>query len=142
MEGIEIRFVREWPAGQLVELYKAGGWWEPHYEPEGLEALVKGSFLFAVAVDPKTGSAVGMGRAISDGTSDAWLQDIVVLHSHRGRGIGRSIVKALLDGCLSRGLAWVGLVAEPGTRAFYGQLGFGVLPGEPMVFKRKPDVRD
>jgi len=123
-------------------LYKAGNWWEPHYTMDGLDVLIQGSFLFAVAVEKATGRAVGMGRAISDGTSDAWLQDIVVLKEFRNRGIGRAIVEKLLDGCLSGGLVWVGLVAEPGTRKFYEPLGFGVLPGEPMVYKRKPDVRD
>lgn len=141
-DDFELRFVNEWPAGQLVELYKAGGWWEPHYDTDGLDALVAGSFLFVVAVDASTGRAIGMGRAISDGTSDAWLQDIVVLPDHRGKGIGRAIVKALLDGCVQRGLVWVGIVAEPGTRGFYEPLGFLRLEGEPMVFRRKPDVRD
>lgn len=139
-EDVDIKFAKAWPADQIVELYKAGGWWEPYYTSDGIDGLIKGSFLFAVAVDGVTGKAIGMGRAISDGTSDAWLQDIVVLKSHRGMGIGRAIVKALLDGCMAKGLVWVGLVAEPGTRAFYEPLGFGTLPGEPMVCKRKPDV--
>ncbi len=83
-----------------------------------------------------------MGRAISDGTSDAWLQDIVVLERCRGRGIGRAIVSKLLEHCMAKSLVWVGLVAEPGSRRFYEPLGFEALAGEPMVFRRKPDVRD
>ena len=41
--------------------------------------LIRGSFLFAVAIDISTGRAVGMGRVISDGIADAYIQDLVVL---------------------------------------------------------------
>ncbi len=53
-----------------------------------LPRLIRGSFLFAVAVDRKTGHAVGMGRVISDGVSDGYIQDLVVLPEYRKTGIG------------------------------------------------------
>ncbi len=130
----QIRTVDSWPVEEIVLLYKAGGWWKDHYEPERLDDLIKGSFAFIVAVDP-AGTAIGMGRAISDGVSDGWIQDVAVLEDWRGKGIGRAIVKALLDNCLEKGLGWIGLVAEPGTRAFYTPFGFRELPGEPMVYQ-------
>ncbi len=129
--------VHDWPKEQIVELYKSGGWWEEHYDADGLDALIKGSFAFAIAVDAATGLAIGMGRAISDGVSDAWLQDIVVLDDYRKRGIGHAIIKKLLEHCQAKGLEWIGLVAEPGSKEFYEPLGFETLPGEPMVFKKK-----
>ena len=147
MEGIMIELVNDWPKDQIIELYKSGGWWQEHYDPAGLDALIKGSFAFVVAVDSASGSsttgcsssgkAAGMGRAISDGVSDAWLQDIVVLDAYRGKGIGRAIIKFLLEHCQSKGLTWIGLVAEPGTMDFYKPLGFDELPGEPMVYKKE-----
>ncbi len=132
-----IEMVHDWPKEQIVELYKSGGWWEEHYDSDGLDALIKGSFAFAIAVDAATGLAIGRGRAISDGVSDAWLQDIVVLDDYRKRGIGRAIIQKLLDYCISKDLTWVGLVAEPGTKEFYKPLGFATLPGEPMVYKKE-----
>ena len=135
--NIIIEMVHDWPKEQIVELYKSGGWWEEHYDPDGLDALIKGSFAFAIAVDASTGLAIGMGRAISDGVSDAWLQDIVVLADYRKQGVGRAITKKLLEYCQQKGLGWIGLVAEPGSKEFYEPLGFETLPGEPMVFKRK-----
>ena len=141
-KGFEVKIIESWPDDQLVELYKAGGWWLDHYTTDGLDDLIKGSFAFAVVIDESSGQAVGMGRAISDGVSDAWLQDIVVLEEFRGRGLGRAIIEKLLKHCMSCGLVWVGLVAEPGSRKFYEPLGFEKLPGEPMVYKRNSDVRD
>ena len=131
-----IEMVHDWPKEQIVELYKSGGWWEEHYDPGGLDALIRGSFAFAIAVDASSGLAIGMGRAISDGVSDAWLQDIVVLDDYRNRGIGRAIIKKLLEFCQMKGLGWIGLVAEPGSKEFYEPLGFKTLPGEPMVYKK------
>lgn len=132
-----IEIVQDWPKEQIVELYKSGGWWHDSYNPDNLDSLIKGSFAFAIAVDASTGKAAGMGRAISDGVSDAWLQDIVVLDDYRKRGIGRAIIQKLIRFCQLKGLTWIGLVAEPGTKDFYKPLGFDTLPGEPMVWKKE-----
>ncbi len=133
--GIEIKLVRSWPTEEIVELYKVGGWWKERYEPNGIPPLIKGSFAFAVAIEKSTGKAIGMGRAISDGVSDAWIQDVVVLDEWRGKGIGKKIIEFLLDYCLEKKLTWIGLVAEPDTREFYTPLGFRELPGEPLVYQ-------
>ena len=137
---VELRFVTSWSDHDLVELYKAGGWWKEHYDPSGLHALIHGSFAFVVALHKPINTAIGMGRAISDGVSDAYIQDVVVLENWRRKGIGLNIVKALLDFCLEKNLVWIGLVAEPGTQWFYKPLGFKILSGEPMVYQ--PEVLD
>jgi len=135
-EKIEIKFVNTWATNNIVELYKAGGWWREQYDPSGIPNLIKGSFAFAVAVDTSSGMAIGMGRVISDGVSDGYIQDVVVLPKYRGMGIGARILKILLNYCLENELHWIGLIAEPGTKSFYSPLGFKVLPGEPMVYLR------
>jgi len=122
--GPEIRIVDAWDAGDIVRLYRAGGWWKEEYDPGALPALIRGSFAFAVAVEGSTGRAVGMGRVISDGVSDGYIQDLVVLPEYRGSGIGRGIVNLLVRHCLASGVTWIGLIAEPGSAAFYLPLGF------------------
>ncbi|WAC05510.1 MAG: GNAT family N-acetyltransferase [Methanoregula sp.] len=126
---IEVRLVEVWDAGQIVELYRAGGWWKEGYDPNGIPTLISGSFLFAVAVVPATGSAVGMGRVLSDGVSDGYIQDVIVLPAYRRLGIGKRIVSLLLRECRVRGLGWIGLVAEPGSEQFYLPLGFRQMKG-------------
>jgi len=121
---IEIRLVTSWPADDIVELYKAGGWWKDTYDIAGIPALIAGSLAFIVAIDEKTGKTVGMGRAISDGVSDAYIQDLVVTASYRGKNIGKKIVHQLIEYCLSKGIIWIGLIAEPGSSQFYTSLGF------------------
>lgn len=121
--NVKIRFVSAWPQEEIVALYRAGGWWRDSYNPSGISQVIEGSFAFAVAVS-SLGTAVGMGRVISDGTSDAYIQDVVVLPDYRAQGIGRTLVKSLLEHCVSKGLQWVGLIAEPGQDEFYSLLGF------------------
>ena len=121
---IEIRLVTSWPEDEIVLLYKAGGWWKDTYDKTGIPALITGSYAFAVAVDQKTGKSIGMGRVLSDGVSDAYIQDVVVLALYRGQNLGKKIVQTLIDFCLAKGIQWIGLIAEPGSSQFYTALGF------------------
>jgi ribosomal protein S18 acetylase RimI-like enzyme len=132
----EIRFVEAWDSSQIVTLYRAGGCWKDEYEEAGIPALIRGSFLFAVAFDTITGRAVGMGRVISDGVSDGYIQDLVVLPDCRRSGIGKQIIEALVRECRKRGLGWIGLVSQPGCETFYSELGFVKMEGfVPLIFK-------
>jgi len=121
---IEIRIVTSWPVEEIVTLYKAGGWWKDSYSSRGIPQLIKGSFAFAVAIDTTNQKTIGMGRVLSDGVSDAYIQDLVVLPEHRGQHVGKKIVQILLNYCLSKGIHWIGLIAEPGSSQFYTTLGF------------------
>jgi len=123
-QQIEIKIVDVWPEQDIIELYKVGGWWKDRYDSSGLKYLIKGSLAFVVAIDKKIKKAVGMGRLISDGVSDAYIQDLVVLPEYRDKGIGREIVKTLVDHCKKKGIFWIGLIAEPNQDTFYETLGF------------------
>ena len=123
-QQIEIKFVDNWSEKDIVKLYKAGGWWKNSYDPSRIRQLIKGSFAFAVIIEKNSGKAIGMGRIISDGVSDAYIQDLVVLPEYRDQGIGKKLVNFLLKYCKSKKLLWIGLIAEPGQDEFYSSLGF------------------
>ncbi|MBN2251176.1 MAG: GNAT family N-acetyltransferase [Candidatus Altiarchaeota archaeon] len=132
---IRIMLVKAWPAGEIIELYKAGGWWKDTEDESLAEKIISGSYAFAIAVEKGTGKAVGMGRALSDGASDAYIQDVVVLPEYRKKDIGKRIIAALRDHCLSEGINWIALVAQPGTEGFYSGLGFRRMEGyAPMKY--------
>jgi len=135
---IEIHLVNSWPEDEIVALYKAAGWWKDFYDKAGIPQLIVGSFVFAVAVDKKNKKAIGMGRVLSDGVSDAYIQDLVILPSYRGQNLGKKLVQVLVDFCVSKGIQWIGLIAEPGSSQFYTTLGFK--PMElyiPMLYTRE-----
>jgi ribosomal protein S18 acetylase RimI-like enzyme len=121
---IEIHLVNSWSTDDIIDLYKAGGWWKDSYEKAGIPLLIAGSFAFAVAVDHTSGRAVGMGRLLSDGVSDAYIQDVVVLKEYRNQEVGKQLIRTLINHCVSKKLRWIGLIAEPGMESFYKTLGF------------------
>jgi ribosomal protein S18 acetylase RimI-like enzyme len=134
--NITIRIVQAWSGNEIANLYRAGGWWNEEYDPGELPRLIRGSFLFAVAVDPETGQAVGMGRVISDGVSDGYIQDLIVLPEYRKSRIGTRIVSLLVKKCVESGISWIGLIAEPGTENFYLPFGFRPMEGcIPLIFR-------
>ena len=134
-DDIAVIIVRTWDEEEIAALYRAGGWWKKEYKTEDLRHLIRGSFAFAVATDRKTRRAVGMGRVISDGVSDGYIQDLVVLPQFRKSGIGTQIVAALINRCLESGITWIALIAEPDTKQFYRPLGFHTMEGHvPLIF--------
>lgn len=97
---------------------------------------MRGSFAFVLAIDADTGEAVGMGRAISDGASDAYIQDVVVLPEFRGQGIGCRIVELLIGHLERAGIGWIAAVSTPNTEGFYESLGFRRMSGfVPMLYR-------
>ena len=111
-----------------ARLYKIAGWVD---EADGcgfLVAALKNSCAVCAAYDGN-GELAGMGRALGDGVSDAYIQDVVVDPAFRRRGVGGAIVKGLVAELRKRGVDWIGLVGEPGTEAFYRSLGFAAPAG-------------
>jgi ribosomal protein S18 acetylase RimI-like enzyme len=131
-----VRIVDAIPASEHLALYRDAGWWKDGEDESRLSLIISGSFLTAAAYDSE-GRCIGMGRMISDGASDGYIQDVVVFNAYRGHGIGAALVKLLKDEGLARGLSWIGLIAEPGTKAFYEKLGFAEMDNYvPMLLKR------
>lgn len=128
IKGYSIRLVKKWPGKEIQALYQAAGWWDADDDPKMIPRTLQGSFAVAVAIEDATGKAVGMGRVISDGVSDAYIQDIVVFHEHRGFGLGRRLVLTLISVCRAHGIRWIALIAVPGSQEFYKGLGLQVLP--------------
>ncbi len=133
---VEYQVVTTAPIEAIVALYQAGGWWHESQENRNrIEAMIRGSFCFMIARLGE-GNIIAMGRVISDGASDAYIQDVVVLPSYRRQGIGREIIQRLTLHCLKHKIGWIGLVAEPGTARFYEQLGYRILEGyQPMLYE-------
>lgn len=135
MKNIDYEAVKSAPVEEIVALYKSAGWWQESPEArEIIPAMIQGSYCFMVARS-LDGKIIGMARVLSDGHSDAYIQDVVVLNSHRGQGVGRELVRRLTKLCESRKIGWIGLVAEPGTQGLYEELGFRPLTGyQPMLY--------
>jgi len=120
---------------QIVDLYRMADWWSDGIDdPDQIPRLITGSHCYAVACIKD--KIIGIGRAISDGVSDAYIQDITVDESFRRRGIASRIVEELIHRLHEDGLYWIGLIAERGTHEFYKRFGFKVMENSmPMLRK-------
>ncbi len=119
-------------------LYLDAAWWEAEYDDNTsfINKAVKGSFCFVGAF--VGGKMIGMGRALSDGCSDAYIQDVVVLKPYRGRGVGNRIISCLVDYLQKHGVDWIALIAEPDSTAFHKKNGFRKMSRyTPMKLNRK-----
>jgi spermidine synthase len=109
---------------RIIALYRQAGWWKSSSDnPELVRRIIQGSHCFMVVSTPEDG-IIGMGRAISDGASDAYIQDVMVNKSFQGRKIGSGIIQKLVEQLRSDGLKWIGLIAENNSQPFYENLGF------------------
>lgn len=128
-QNVRIYFLKTADTSALKSLYKDAGWWDENcaQHPEFLSRVVQQSALFVGAFHDQ--KMIGMGRALSDLVSDAYIQDVTVLKAFRGRGIGKKIIRLLVAGLKDHRVDWIGLIGEPDTRAFYENLGFREMPG-------------
>lgn len=127
----EYTFIRQAADSQIdkiIRLYQMAGWWtgQAHENPSLIHRIVAGSHCFVLACEGS--DIIGMGRAISDGISDAYIQDVAVLPEFRGQGIGTGIVKEILKQLRTDGLQWIGLIAGSHSHPFYRKLGFEEMP--------------
>jgi aralkylamine N-acetyltransferase len=126
---------------QIISLYRTADWWndEDDADQDLVRRIVSGSHCFLAV---KEGDAiVGMGRAISDGVNDAYLQDITVLPRFRHQDIGTRIVEMLVERLHLDGMRWIGLIAGSNSHPFYKKIGFEEMPfSTPMLLKQRTKV--
>ena len=119
----------------VYNIYYKVGWIKKteKFNEKSVENIIKKSYCFACAIDKK--KIIGIGRAISDGTSDAYIQDVAVLENYRKKGIGKQIIVKLIDHLKKKKIGWIGLITEPGSSEFYKKLGFKKMDKHiPMIY--------
>ena len=122
------KIVHETDAKAILELYLQAGWWKSEDGERDLDIItqiVANSFCFVIALVGE--EIIGMGRALSDGISDAYIQDVTVRKEYRGNGFGKGIMRTLVNYLKDNKLQWIGLISEPGYEGFYEGLGFKVM---------------
>ncbi len=120
---------------QIRDLYRLAGWWSESADTlEKLVRIISGSHCFMAAIRKAPELVLGMGRAISDRVSDAYIQDVMVRPEARRRAIASGIMKAILMRLEQDKMTWIGLIAKPGTQPFYRGAGFSEIPdATPML---------
>ena len=98
--------------------------------PVAARALRDDIFSVVVLLEGETPTACG--RVIGDGALNFFVQDVLVVPQMQRRGIGSKIMEIILGqlGTMAAPGAFVGLIASPGTEAFFARHGFAARPAD------------
>ena len=113
---------RQLNQADALALYQAVGWNMYTRDPKKLERAIAQSLSVLGAYDGD--QLVGLIRAVGDGETILFIQDLLVLPSYQRQGIGRQLVNALVDQFPQVRQRVLLTDDRPQTRAFYENIGF------------------
>ena len=122
---MEIKEYKEYQEDEIQTLYAAVGWTA---YTEALPALKRGfqnSLLVLAAYED--GELIGLIRAVGDGATVVFVQDLLVAPQKQRQGVGTALLKAVLDRYSNVRQLLLTTDNTPKTIAFYKSLGFSDL---------------
>lgn len=109
--------------------------------PIAARAVRDDLFNVVVLLDGET--PVGCARVIGDGVLTFYIQDVLVAPKYQRKGIGTKIMEIVLGylETVAEPGASIGLMAAPGTEAFFAKHGFAArpegAPGMQLILQQK-----
>jgi GNAT superfamily N-acetyltransferase len=113
-------------------------YWAKGRSRERQHAAIDGSWNFG-AYDTMTGEQVGFARVVTDKATYAWVCDVYVDRDARGRGVGKSLMAAIVEAMDTLGVQRV-VLATADAHGLYEQCGFSVLDQPDRWMIRRPVV--
>ena len=107
---------------EVLALYKSVGWSMYTRDSARLERALTHSSTVLSAYEGK--QLVGLIRAVGDGETILFIQDLLVLPEYQRRGIGKQLIEALLARFPEVRQRVLLTDDDPKTRSFYKAAGF------------------
>ena len=121
----------------LIHDFLRSTYWAQGIPRAVVERSIQHSLCFGAFLG---GRQVGFGRVISDFASFAYVADVFVVPEHRGRGISKLLMRAIIEHPDLQGLRRI-LLATRDAHGLYAQFGFEPLTHpEHFMTLHKPDV--
>ena len=111
---------------EIFPLYEAVGWTNYTSNPIMLQNALEHS-LFILTVRDEDGKLIGFLRAVGDGYSILYIQDIIVLPEYQRQGIGTQLLRQTLEHFKEVYQMILTTDSELKTLAFYESNGFTAL---------------
>jgi len=118
-----------------IHAFLVGAYWSIEIPREVVARSIEGSLCFGVYPDS---AQVGFARVISDFATFAYLGDVYILEAHRGRGLGKELMKAIMSHPDLQGLRCFQLATND-AHGLYASFGFKPLatPETQMEISRR-----
>lgn len=111
-------------------------YWAHGIPRDVVERSIRHSLCFAI-LESVTGAQVGFARVTTDRATFAYLADVFVLAPHRGRGLSKRLMSAILPHPELQGLRrW--MLGTRDAHVLYAGFGFTPLP-QPERFMQRHD---
>jgi GNAT superfamily N-acetyltransferase len=119
---------------ELLRLYR-GEWWSRDRGGDDVARLLAGpSLVFGIEDD--AGQLVACTRVVSDGVYKAIVFDVIVDPAHRGTGLMRQLLDAVLADPRVRGVEHVELYCRREHAPLYARWGFAPLAEDLVTMRR------
>ena len=105
----------------IAEFLSKRSYWAKGRSREKIERSIKNTLCFGVYDDNHR--QVGFARVLSDFAVFAWIMDVFVLEEYRGKGLGKLLMKAIMEHPDLQGLERWGLGTKD-AHGLYAQFGF------------------
>ena len=119
---MEIREYTDFNIDEIKRLYSEVGWTAYTENMPALEQGYKNAMLVLAAY--KDNELLGIIRAVGDGFTIVFIQDILVFLKKQRQGVGTALLKAVLDRYPKVRQIELTTDNTPKTAAFYKSLGF------------------
>ncbi len=121
-----------------MHAYLTRAYWSPGIPIETVQRAACNSLCFGL-YERAGGAQVGLARVVTDHATFAYLCDVYVLEEHRGRGLARELLRAVMAHPALTG-ARRAMLATRDAHGLYRHAGFAdVVPGRLMEIVR-PDI--
>jgi GNAT superfamily N-acetyltransferase len=121
----------------LIHDFLRTSYWAPGIPRSVVEKSIEHSLCFGAFSD---GRQVGFARVVTDYATFAYVADVFVVPEHRGRGVSKLMLRAILDHPELQGLRRF-LLGTLDAHGLYAQFGFEPLPDpERFMTIHRPDV--
>ncbi len=119
---MEIREYKDFNENEIRSLYDSVGWTAYTRDMPALEKGYRNSLLILAAYEGD--QLAGIARAVGDGATIVFIQDILVKPDRQHQGIGTALLKAMLNRYANVRQIELTTDSRPETIAFYKSLGF------------------
>ncbi len=119
---MEIREYTTYNETEILKLYASVGWTAYTEHPDVLRKGFENSMLTLAAYDGE--ELVGIIRAVGDGYTIVFVQDILVFPEHQRKGVGSALLQAILDRYSRVRQIELATDNTEKTVAFYRSMGF------------------